>query len=381
MDKLDRFTHPDFPRLTVFQRRRSRFYQAQIYLDGKLVDASLKTSDVKLALKLAAEWYKRELRASVTKGRQHPTKYLDDPILGELFKSYRSTLSESQQAEATKRWGPIQHYWRTLKLTEITSESFDKFYRWRKDVTPHTLHKDVCCIRQVLKYAETKTAVGFVLPRIPKTGRIESNPRPWLSKVEWALLKSKAEKRIAEAHRNAKLSRQRYECWEFAQFMLASMCRVDDLKSLKFSDCQIETVDKRKILRCEFIAKKHIRTSYAQSEAVAIYSARLKRAGDDLSALVFPSHHRDAFRELLMAAGLYTDRFGNTRNYKAIRATSITFALLRPNPPSIYQIALNAGTSVAVIEKFYAKRLTAEHGKDVLTAAEALPSMWKGRKG
>lgn len=381
MEELKRFTHPDFPRLTLFRRlTHSQNYSAQIYLDGKLKQGSLKTHDLKLALKLSADWYKRELRASVEFGKKHPIRRLtEDPLLGELFRNYCSTLPEKQQVEAKKRWGPIQHFWRTFKLQEITSETFERFYGWRKNVTAHTRHKDLCCVRQVLKYAEAKTDVGFTLPRIPKPGRIEPNPRPWLSKAEWDHLRGVADVRLARVLSHAKLARQRRDCWEFAEFMLASMCRVDDLKHLRFRDCQIEEVDKRKILRCEFIAKKHVRTAYAAPEAVRIYESRLKRAGGDTGALVFEIHHRDAFRSLLTAAGLYTDRFGNTRNYKAIRATSITFALLRPNPPSIYQIALNAGTSVAVIEKFYAKRLTAESGKDILTASEPLPSLW-GRK-
>lgn len=383
-DRTEQFAHPEYPRLTILRRleggNASKFFHARIYLDGKLRQHSLKTVDTKLALKLAADWYKVELRASVSFGRKHPLERLtQDPVLAELFASYRQTLAEKQQAEALKRWGPIQHFWRTKTLSDISSDTFAEFFRWRKKVKPHTLHKDICLVRQVLKYAETKTGSDFTLPRIPKFGRIEPNPRPWFSKSEWQELKAKAEARVAEAHRNPKLSQQRYDCWQFAEFMLASMCRVDDLKTFRFRDAQIEMVGKRKILRCEFTAKKHIRTSYASTEAVTIYVGRLKAAGGDVNALVFDGHHRDAFRELLIAAGLYKDRFGNTRNYKAVRATSITFALLRPNPPTIYQIALNAGTSVAVIEKFYAKRLTAESGKEVLTATEALPSMWKRR--
>lgn len=377
---VEQHKHPEFPRLTLVRTERSHFYHARIYLDGRLKQSSLKTPDVKLALRLAAEWYKRELRASVSFGKQHPIKRLTtDPVLGEVFANYRSTLAEKQQTEATKRWGPIQHFWRTLKLTEITSDTFDQFYRWRKNVKAHTLHKDVCCVRQVLKYAELKTDVGFVLPRIPKHGKIESNPRPWLEQREWDHLRAVSDKRVAAVHWNAKLSRQRHECFEFAAFMVASMCRVEELQSLRFFHCNVETVDKRKILRCEFKGKTGPRVAFAKPEAVLIYLARLKRARQDSTALVFNGHHRDAFRELLLAAGLYEDHFGNRRNYKAMRATSIALALLQPNPPSIYQIALNAGTSVAVIEKFYAKRLTAEHGKDVLTAAEPLPSMW-GRK-
>ena len=166
-EKPDRFSHPDYPRLYLFQRTSSRFYQAQTYLDGKLKQESLKTPDTKLALKLSVEWYKQQLRASVDYGHKHPYDKAADPILAEIFTSYLTTLGEKQKKEAKKRWGPIQHFWRAKKLRDVTSEEFEKFYQWRK-VKPHTLHKDLCVLRQMLRYAETRTGSGFVTPRIPK---------------------------------------------------------------------------------------------------------------------------------------------------------------------------------------------------------------------
>ncbi len=81
---------------------------------------------------------------------------------------------------------------------------------------------------------------------------------------------------------------------------------------------------------------------------------------------VFPQHHRDAFRELLKAADLYTDAQGFTRNYKSLRATSISFALLEPSP-NLLAIARNAGTSLTMIDQFYARRLSSEMHLDQLS--------------
>lgn len=380
---VEQHVHPSYNRLVVLRRNTSRFYHCRTYLNRALIQHSLKTDELTLALKLAEEWYKRQLRASLQQQKAHPISSVTrSTLISELFVAYvKSLRNEKHVVQAEMRWGPIQPFWRTIALAEVSADTFEDFYRWRKNVKPITLNKDVGVVRQVLKYAALKHP-EFVLPAIPKVGRIEPNPRPWLSKAEWEHLRTVAELRVTEAveegrHRTA---RQRLDAFEFAAFMVASMCRVDELRDLRFERCQVEQVEKRKILRCEFRGKRGVRVAYAAPEAVSIYLGRFKLAGQDGSALVFPHHHRDAFRELLTTAKLYVDHFGNKRNYKAMRATAIALALLRPNPPSIYQIALNAGTSVAMIEKFYAKRLTAESGKDILTATEPLPRMWSKRR-
>jgi hypothetical protein len=53
---------------------------------AELADAHLPT-----AFKLAEDWYKREIRASVSFGRQHPIEPLTtDPTIAELYRSYVS---------------------------------------------------------------------------------------------------------------------------------------------------------------------------------------------------------------------------------------------------------------------------------------------------
>lgn len=369
--QLEHFAHPKYSRLVLFRHDKSPFFNARIYLDGALKQSSLKTSDPKLAKKLAETWYVDQLRLS----REHPpeddSRLSDNPLLLDLFRSYRTTLrSERARAEADKRWGPIQHFWRALKLKAIGSATFEDFYRWRAKVKPHTLHKDICLLRQVLKWAELNIR-DFALPRIPKHDRIRTNPRPWLTHKEWQTL---CETMVAEIDgaKNRRTRQQRQDASDFARFMVASMCRVEELQTLRFRDCKVEPIPDRPnkpVLRCEFTGKTGSRTAFASRDAVIIYE---RRFADDADALIFPHHPRDAFRHMLEEAHLYVDSFGDTRNYKSLRATAISFAILQPTPPTLLQIARNAGTSVEVIDKYYAKRLTAEHGKAVLTDADPL---------
>jgi integrase len=150
--------------------------------------------------------------------------------------------------------------------------------------------------------------------------------------------------------------------------MIASMVRVGELLALRFRDCTIQrNAAKQLILLAEVTGKQGTRTIVALREAAEVIQKRLEAAGRDKNARVFAEHHRDAFQALLKAAGLYEDAQGFSRNLKSLRATSISFAILDSPQPNLLLIARNAGTSVAMIDQFYAKRLTAEMHADALT--------------
>lgn len=120
------------------------------------------------------------------------------------------------------------------------------------------------------------------------------------------------------------------------------------------------------MLLCEVTGKRGTRTAVAQALAADVYEGRLKNA--KLNDLMFRNHCRDAFRELLDAAGLREDSRGFKRNLKSIRATAISSFILQNPDLNLAVIARNAGTSVQMIDLFYSKRLTAEMSKDRLSA-------------
>ena len=114
--------------------------------------------------------------------------------------------------------------------------------------------------------------------------------------------------------------------------------------------------------------KRGTRDVVALVGAASVYERRLKQA-KDTDALIFPEHHRDAFRELLEAAHLRRHpKSGFDRNFKSLRATSISFRILNNPELNLQIIARNAGTSVVMIDEFYAKRLTAVMNKNDLSA-------------
>jgi integrase len=378
---IERHAHPKYSRLTVQLRSDSKFYQAVTYLDGKLRQTSTKTPQLPAAFKLAEDWYKRELRASVAFGRQHPIAQLTaDPTVGEVFKSYLHDLPKAKQPYALQKWGPIQHFWRAKLLSHVTPTLFKDFYTWRRStstVSNHTLHKDVVLLRQVLKFALHDELLPQ-LPHIPPTGKIDANPRPWLTPDEWKHLIAVSQTRIDAAHdqNQIRVVRQRADLHQFIQMMVATMCRVDELRALRYVDCRIERDGRKRptALIAQITGKTGSRPVKAPREAAHIILDRQARLGPkpELLQRVFPVHHRDAFRELLIAANLRTDHDGHERNFKSLRATAISFRILNSDEPNLLNIARNAGTSVTMIDQFYAKRLTALHDKGALSSSLTL---------
>ena len=373
--------HPKYPRLSLDLRADSRFYQARTYLDGKVRLKSTKATKSQLptAFRVAEAWYKAQLKASVTEGRQHPLdKLTTDPTIAELFTNYRLTLAPHRRDYVDIKWGAIGDFWRTLTAADVTPKRVREFYTHRRRhktqmktvVTNNTLHKDVTLLRQILNYAIEEGHLDR-LPTIPHPGAIVANPRPWLDRDEWDTLMGISDQRIRDAKANPRLRQQRQDLDDFLFFMVESMMRVSEVRNLTVGQCRVvKHKGQDAYLLSDVRGKTGHRTVVAGGDAPDIYTRRSKglKPGDRL----WEHGQRDAFRELLIAAKLRADSFGMSRNLKSIRATAISFAILKQAPtPNLLLIARNAGTSVVQLDTYYAKRLTAEMGIDQLNRSLA----------
>lgn len=211
------------------------------------------------------------------------------------------------------------------------------------------------------------------LPHIPKSGKIVANPRPWFSAAEWTRLCAVSQKRIRDA-RSVRIREDRQDLDDMMHFMVASMLRVNEaVQNIRFQDCRVEkNKDGEQMLIIELRrGKRGGRTVVATREAASIYQSRFKAAPEP-TAFIFPTRRVDAFRELLEASGLRTNDEGFPRNLKSLRATSISARILDNPDLNPLFISRNAGVSLAVIDAFYVKRLTAEMKKHELSKVKPL---------
>lgn len=368
MAKLkEQHTHPTHSRLYIQLRDDSKWFQAVAFIDGRKRQSSTRTQHLPTAFRLAEDWYKRQLR--VVAGEETRKDPLEIPIMEELFEAWKLELSGSKRKWVEMKWSAIALFWEAKRVSEITPQTFKEFYRWRRvskqPPKNPTLHQDVVLIRQILKYAVEEQHISTI-PAIPSVGGILPNPRPWLTRQEWDHLSKKSEERIRKAD-NARIRQQRVELDNQMVWMVNTMMRVDEMRAVRFRDCKIvKNAEGKEILLCEVKGKRGIRTVVGRTPARDIFTAHARRGYRDRDACVFPVHHREAFTELLKAAGLHTDPLsGFERNFKSLRCTAISFAVLQGI--DLMWIARNAGTSIVMIDQFYARRLSAEMAKDELT--------------
>jgi hypothetical protein len=361
--------HPKHRRLVVDLRSKSRFYQARTFLDGRLLQRSTKTPQLTTAFKIAEEWYKALLREQDATRRQHPVQSVD-ATTAERFAAYHASLStKNKKHYAHEKWNAIRGFWGTLRIREVSTKTFHEFYalrRRRDKVSNHTLHKDVVLIRQILKHSAEEGLLD-AFPIVPKIGRIPNRPRRWLNHAEWQHLLKISRKRLAEVKGNKRLVEQRQDCHDFMVFMVHSMMRVDEVRSLTFGDCRLDKNDSGdEILICD-VRKSKTGPRPGVVCLVGAASVYKRRIGQHAPhELIFPRTTRDAFRALLEAAGLYKDADGRTRNLRSLRATGISFRVLDGNA-NVVLIANNSGTSLNSINNFYVKYLRGTDDKNALT--------------
>lgn len=343
--------------LYLEERKNAANYRAVASVKGQRHAMNTETADFERATRLAQSWFKR--LGDAPAGGAH--------TMGEAAKGFLADLTKPvTRASYEVQWSVISPYFKTLDVDAVTTPVLKEFMRWRQrtgtrgPVKPHTLHKNFVCVRRILRYAAEE---GWLdrLPVFPKVGTIEANPRPWLDPDEWQTLQRVAKDRI-EKDENPRSRRQKEELLDFMLMMVHSCARVDEVRNLRVRDCTVKRLKgkSRPYLEMRISGKTGMRKSIAWSGAVSAFERLVARGNLKPEDLLFPEHHRDAFRELLDAAGLRRDMDGNVRNLKSLRSTGLMMRI-KANPQiNLKLLAQNVGSSVSMLDTFYLKRLTVD---------------------
>jgi integrase len=160
---------------------------------------------------------------------------------------------------------------------------------------------------------------------------------------------------------NWRLRRLRADLYQFIITMVETCARVEELRQLTAG--QVTFRDGYALV--DVRGKRGHRQAVAGGAALDVLKLRVEgEAPDERLApgdRVWTQSQRDGFANLLEAAGLAEDTFGNPRNLKCLRSTGISFRVLAGAPsPNLVAIARQAGTSIEVIDRYYVRPLSAE---------------------
>ncbi|HEX3986834.1 MAG TPA: site-specific integrase [Acidobacteriaceae bacterium] len=381
-------------KVNIYRRGHSHNWQCSTFLNSRNWRVSTHEVNLGRAKVFAEDWYLGlrgkehagllpiERRRQDKKFKEAATKFLEESPL--LTQGQRGPTWLKQYE--LKLRAIILPFLGEKCLAEITSGLIQEYRIWRaqncktgRTPTRSTVHKEIVCIRLVLK---TASRHGWMehLPdmSVPYKTSGKFRHRAWFSPEEYQKLYDAT---LMRAHQ-PKQKRFKWECeqlHDYVEFAVNTGLRPDEALRLQFGDVNVveDEASGQTILEIEVRGKRGVGYCKSTEGAVRPFE-RLKvrvrpdggpgRSGSRKASVIegkwhvpghtdvlFPKWPRELFNAILNEEELRTDRDGRPRTAYSLRHTYICLRLLEG--ANIYQIAKNCRTSVGTIEKFYAAHL------------------------
>jgi integrase len=384
--------------LTLEERVRESTLKARAHVRGESHYLNTETRDFDRACRAARSWFFRLKGDHIPGSRKQVTMH-------HAAKSFVAEIRKpARQRNHQMKWDAISLFFQAVDVDSVDTPMLKRFMRTRKSIKPITLAKDFVTIRLILRHAVEEGWLTH-MPVFPRVGKLDTNPRPWFTAEQWKHLIAVAEERIEQAkaepgkHRHARM-----DILDFIKLQVATCMRVDEMRSVRVRDVTIrksnrQTVGghalppevarlmKAKDLHAQMDSNEYLeidlnegivegtteglkrgprivvtRTANSGVQTLRSLVARKNLKSGDL---LFDQHHRDSFRELLIAARLRTVGTTN-RNLKAVRCTGIMLWVLAEPNVNLKLLASNFGTSVAMLDGFYLKPLNVQLNREGL---------------
>lgn len=374
--------------LTIYQMEASPFWYARYYEDGKIVRRSLKVADKKEAIKAAKKVFvdlkhrkMNKLPFTKTSGFEVCARGLAKENEARLK---RGELSKQKvQYDAARLESDLLPHFDKYEVADIDyaviSDYINKLSTADRPLSINSLKIHLSHIKAILKYAQ-RMGVITSQPAFPRLKTVDT-ARPWFNSKEYSTLHSKCRAMIGtkirvdtkagKFLRNVEISQ---EVYDLIIFMTNSFIRPTDIKVLQHKHVAVVRGKDTYLRLTHPPTKGHGGPVVTMERAVVVYDsllARQREAGfgkpDDY---LFCPHqlNRDyalrdiarQFDQVLKVIGLKETPNGEARTLYSLRHTCIMFRLINGDGIDPFKLARNARTSHEMIDRFYAKHLTAE---------------------
>jgi site-specific recombinase XerD len=243
---------------------------------------------------------------------------------------------------------------------------------------PSSINPVMSFISMVLKWAEEEGYIVTV-PAVPRAKHVDT-PRAAFTRADYISMLEGI--RQIEKGRPAVTVRGHAVDWELRAmltFLVNAFIRPGDLFVLKHRHIEVcKNDDGKEYLRLDFPSSKgHAAPVITMPNAAGIYRRLLQRRGtvapNDYLFMPARKNRRTAqelvrrqFNAVLVELGLKLNGKGEPRSMYSLRHSAITFRLLNSENLDLLTLARNCRTSVEMIDRFYARSLTAEMNRDLL---------------
>jgi integrase len=403
---------PGYPKkLIIFQVASSPFWWARTYFKGKHVKRSTQTTSKREAIQFAKDFYDHLIT-----GR--PVGKVTD-VLPQILTTFQKCINGLQEEdeqrakrkEVTDRYvieqrrlmdRHIRAYFGSYDVTEIDYPLLDKFttFLFSQGISNSTIRMHLGVINRVFVYAQKH---GYIKTApIKPTIKAEDNPRGWFDLPDYKKIR-KASRRLlnwiweerqrSEDEDLGKLIRKVIftpDVYYMIPFMVYTFIRPTELKSMKHKHVEIRESEDGEYLWLPVPTSKGKKTAFiSMPRAVPVYRKlrefqESKGMAGPEDYLFFPEYkNRDTaynrisrpFNLLLEETGTKHSVEGDIRTIYSLRHNSIMFALIYYGVEKKEVIALNARTSVEMVDRFYAAQLESEHVRKQLHSKKAKPKL------
>ena len=246
-----------------------------------------------------------------------------------------------------------------------------------KEPASSSLRSSGFAVQDVFKFAKSKGYIKeiFDIPVPP----LVRNPRPDFTKDEWkklyTFMRKWVDEEIKQPHGkpylNPRVQRERFYLQHYVLVMTNTGIRVGEMRKVQWKnlDRVIVTADDERLLISvdgKTGKRQVVANAGTENYIKRIYEFRTKELGKEPSKEEYIFCHTDgsfqrdfrgSFTRLMKDSGLWLSQDGDRRSPYSLRHT---YATMRINEVPVYQLAVNMGTSVEMIEQYYGHSRTSD---------------------
>ncbi len=398
-------TVPGLPtKLKIFKVACSRYWWARVYLNGRYLVRSLKTERLREAQNAAKQFFISAIVEAEHSGKGRSS----GKALSRSFVLVGRNFIESQNVpDKVRRYNDdrirfnkeLVPFFGEKDVAEISHADIVSFANrlQQSGKSPATTNQYLIVLRKVLKYAADNRLISSV-PNFPKIkGRGGTTKRDYFEQAEYDTLIKTVEAMAAQGLKVRGVL-VTLEFKYLIQFMVNAFIRPSDLRVLRHEHVQVMSNPKaKKAGDRKFLLLKHPATKTTDQEVVTMPAAHgiyqnlkamqeMRGFGAPKDLVFFPEYENRntmiavagrIFSAAIKRAGLQQD--GEKHTLYSLRHTAIMYRLLYGENVSTLELARNARTSQAMIDKHYASRLTPLMAVDSIHSFKAAPAPAKKR--
>ena len=376
--------------VSIYRRAASNSlnYHTRIRVPGisGYVIKSCKTPDRDDAYRFAMDLYE-DLRLKVRAGEA-----INSPLIEKVIDEFLNSLVSQSPNRFRDINTTIGKHFRTYckgqKFEWLDSRSCLEYFDWRRGqerygrkTSENTIHSEAGELLRFLRWCKDRKYLREV-PSFAKPSRKDIR-RPAFDRNDWNKVIRRANSWINDFD-HPSIKRDRTLLWNYSLILINTGIRVGEARTLKWKDIRLEPNGSEGDMNVVFsvYGKTGEREVVARNYegGVVEYLKRIRALYDEPSPDDYVFSHpngtpiksfKRGFSSLVKFAGVEIDSKGDKRTPYSLRHTYATMRLTEG--VSVYTLARNMGTSVAMIERFYGQTRTPDQATELNKMREKMP--------